>query len=361
MWKRAKGLILRDVKNENEMKLYAVILRMNLLLMLPYYLILGSVALWKDHFIGVTLGMAGLLLCLLLLHATYHNKTKLAAYTFIFSLAIYTLLFAVSYGNDTSVYSFIYVQIVLVYVLDYISFFKKNLYTIFLLAVRLAVFIYVRNQGALYPQQEQEELFLQMAHTIITSLLLMATSILSTQDFREMQKKLVSYNKKLRDIAGIDPLTGLRNRRSEIEQILEKIRKYQNGEVQALTIAIGDIDFFKRINDTYGHNCGDIVLRELADLFKTFMRTKGDVCRWGGEEFLFIFNDINGDDASYMLQELRAEIQKRGINFGQEVIHATMTFGVAEYDLRRSLEHNIEDADQELYIGKEKGRNIIIY
>ena len=177
----------------------------------------------------------------------------------------------------------------------------------------------------------------------------------------EMQKKLVSYNKKLRDIAGIDPLTGLRNRRSEIEQILEKIRKYQNGEVQALTIAIGDIDFFKRINDTYGHNCGDIVLRELADLFKTFMRTKGDVCRWGGEEFLFIFNDINGDDASYMLQELRAEIQKRGINFGQEVIHATMTFGVAEYDLRRSLEHNIEDADQKLYIGKEKGRNIIIY
>ena len=121
MWKRAKGLILRDVKNENEMKLYAVILRMNLLLMLPYYLILGSVALWKDHFIGVTLGMAGLLLCLLLLHATYHNKTKLAAYTFIFSLAIYTLLFAVSYGNDTSVYSFIYVQIVLVYVLDYME------------------------------------------------------------------------------------------------------------------------------------------------------------------------------------------------------------------------------------------------
>lgn len=361
MWKRAKGLILRDVENENEMKLYAVILRMNLLLMLPYYLLVGGAALWKGHFAGVILETIGLLSCLFLLHATYHNKTKIAAYSFIFLMAIYTLLFAISYGNDTSVYSFIYVQIVLVYVLDYISFLKKNVYTIFLVSLRLCVFIYVRNHGALYPQLELEELFLQMMHTIITCLLLMVTSILSTQDFREMQKKLVSYNKKLRDIAGIDPLTGLRNRRSETEQILEKVRKYQNGEVQALTVAIGDIDFFKRINDTYGHNCGDVVLRELADLFKTFMGTRGDVCRWGGEEFLFIFNDINGDDASYMLQELRMEIQKREIDLGQDVIHVTMTFGVAEYDLHKSLEHNIEDADQKLYIGKEKGRNIIIY
>ena len=84
MWKRAKKLILRDVKNENEIKLYAVILRMNLLLMLPYYLLVGSAALWQGHFAGVALEIAWLLLCLLLLHATYRNKTKLAAYTFIF-------------------------------------------------------------------------------------------------------------------------------------------------------------------------------------------------------------------------------------------------------------------------------------
>lgn len=361
MWKRLREFILRDVENENEIKMYAVTLRLNLLVMLLYYGIAVGKAVQMSRHGASAVAVLGILMCLSLFYATYCNCTKLAAYVFHISFVVLIIAYALMYGNYTSIYNFIYIQIVLLYALDYVTLKWKVIYVAAMILLRMGLFTYLQRTAEIYPLGESERLFWQGVHMFIICLLLMATVSVSTQDFREMQKKLVTYNQKLRNIAGRDPLTGLRNRRSAMEYIGEKARAYQQGESNALTIAIGDIDFFKKINDTYGHNCGDVVLKELADVFRSYMEGKGEAARWGGEEFLFIFNNINGDDASYMLSELRNGIHKMRFQFGEDTIGLTMTFGVAEYDLRKGTDANIEEADEKLYYGKEKGRDIVIY
>lgn len=78
----------------------------------------------------------------------------------------------------------------------------------------------------------------------------------------EMEQKLVQYNEKLHKLASLDPLTGLLNRRSMREYLEKRIKAYNDGHVESMALAIGDIDYFKKINDTYGHECGDIVLKK---------------------------------------------------------------------------------------------------
>ena len=128
-----------------------------------------------------------------------------------------------------------------------------------------------------------------------------------------------------------------------------------------LSIAIGDIDFFKKVNDTYGHECGDEVLRTLAAVFKKEMEGHGVVARWGGEEFIFVFEGVNGDEAMVLLDHLQRAIRDTVINYEGLQLKVTMTFGLVEYNTKLRLDENINIADERLYIGKEKGRDRIIY
>ena len=117
----------------------------------------------------------------------------------------------------------------------------------------------------------------------------------------------------------------------------------------------------KSVNDTYGHECGDEVLRRLARLFDEKTRGIGAVARWGGEEFLFLFENMNGDEAWTALSGIQRNLNKLEIPYGEQVLHVTMTFGLSEYDFKRSLDENIKLADDKLYQGKEGGRDRIIY
>ena len=161
-----------------------------------------------------------------------------------------------------------------------------------------------------------------------------------------MEQKLVRYNTKLQKLASVDALTGLWNRRSMWEYIRAVEYDYEVGNAGFVSIAIADIDFFKRINDTYGHDAGDEVLKAVAELFMDKMKTYGRVCRWGGQYFLFVFYGINGEAAYYVLQQ---------------EIRITMTFGLEEYDKNDGMEMAIRRADEKLYQGKETGRDKIVY
>ncbi|MCR5302951.1 MAG: diguanylate cyclase [Lachnospiraceae bacterium] len=171
------------------------------------------------------------------------------------------------------------------------------------------------------------------------------------------ERKLLLYNQKLKHIAGIDPLTNLMNRRA----VGEKFEEISHIQDAVITVAIGDIDFFKKVNDTRGHDCGDYVLKTLAYEFEKFMSDKGYVARWGGEEFLFVFSDSNGDDAYAMLEMLREKVQGYKFEFFGHEFNITMTFGVEEYSNRFGTEEAIKKADEKLYLGKESGRNKVVY
>lgn len=184
--------------------------------------------------------------------------------------------------------------------------------------------------------------------------------VLSRRDeIGEMGRSAVKMQTALRKLVERDELTGLYNRRSGHNKLIlfsENAQKY----AQDFSIAIGDIDFFKKVNDTYGHEAGDLVLKEVARILNNHISGKGAAIRWGGEEFLLVFDGINQDAAIQILREILDEIRENRINYGEVQIGITMTFGITEGKEDLELKEQIKAADANLYFGKEHGRNRII-
>ena len=174
----------------------------------------------------------------------------------------------------------------------------------------------------------------------------------------EAENKLMKYNDQLKKEASTDQLTGLNNRR-KAREYLTRLKKEEVST--AVSVAMGDIDFFKKVNDTYGHDAGDEVLKFVSKTMVDNCRTTAFISRWGGEEFLLIFPDCNGDQAFIILERLRNKIQKETIVVGDNKIKITMTFGLTEYNYSKDEELAIKEADEKLYIGKSNGRNQVVY
>lgn len=201
------------------------------------------------------------------------------------------------------------------------------------------------------------DIFLQVFTTVAVFFMLYLNGMMLARDSQIIERKLMKYNKELQRAANTDMLTKLWNRLF-LMQYMEK--KVASPDI-FLSIAIGDIDFFKKVNDTYGHECGDEVLRTLAAVFKKEMEGYGVVARWGGEEFIFVFEGANGDEAMVLLDHLQRAVRDTVINYEGLQLKVTMTFGLVEYDTKLRLDENINIADERLYIGKEEGRDRIIY
>ena len=179
-----------------------------------------------------------------------------------------------------------------------------------------------------------------------------------SQKDNEEESKLMKYNDLLKKEAYTDQLTGLFNRRRAMEYIKTVREEYPD---KPISIAIGDIDFFKKVNDTYGHDMGDEVLKDVAKIMVDACGKDAFLARWGGEEFLMVFPDCNGDDAYARIEDVRRTIQKTAIRVGGNEIHITMTMGLAEYDFNSDLQSTIKEADDKLYTGKANGRNQVVY
>ena len=124
-----------------------------------------------------------------------------------------------------------------------------------------------------------------------------------------------------------------------------------------ISIIIFDIDDFKQINDKYGHECGDVVLKSVADTSVLFAFEEGRCCRWGGEEFLFIMGCENG--AEIIAEDLRAEIEKTPIRYGDDTVYVTISAGVcsASKSEKATVHDLVDKADNALYRAKSTGKN----
>lgn len=175
----------------------------------------------------------------------------------------------------------------------------------------------------------------------------------------ELGRHAVEMQQSLRELVEKDALTGLYNRRYG-EKRLKQVQKDADSYGMPFCIAIGDIDYFKYVNDTYGHEWGDRVLAQVARIMAERMRREGYVARWGGEEFLLVFTDQGLQDAVQTLQALQNEIRDTEFTYDEkEKIHVTMTFGICE-SAGESLDELIRCADNRLYAGKKGGRDRII-
>ncbi len=167
------------------------------------------------------------------------------------------------------------------------------------------------------------------------------------------QKEL---NKALTKLARHDSLTGLYNRRALEEILLREHRRavrYQTG----FAVAILDVDNFKRINDIHGHDCGDVVMQRLADIFLRNIRDTDTVGRWGGEEFLFIFSNTTCDGANVVAERIRKDTASKTLECNGKQIPINVTIGFSYHHGQSNMEDLIVEADKALYDGKRNGKN----
>lgn len=160
------------------------------------------------------------------------------------------------------------------------------------------------------------------------------------------------YNDKLAKLAMRDNLTGAYNRNYMNENMTRIIESNQD-----LVIAIMDIDYFKNVNDTYGHSYGDYVLIKLSEFIKGQLAANDEIYRWGGEEFVLTFVNQHINDVVFKLNRIRELISGLDLNDGHVNSKVTVSFGVANYIKGDSIDMAFKRADKALYDSKESGRN----
>jgi diguanylate cyclase (GGDEF)-like protein len=160
-----------------------------------------------------------------------------------------------------------------------------------------------------------------------------------------------------RRIASTDPLTGLHNRRSGLD-VLTQSAAASARYGQSLSVALLDLDHFKRVNDTYGHNVGDEALKHVARLLKRATRKADFPMRWGGEEFVLLMPSTGAAGARVCGERIRMAVAAAPLELGDgKTLPLTASIGVATFDGRESETQLIERADKALYAAKERGRN----
>lgn len=159
-------------------------------------------------------------------------------------------------------------------------------------------------------------------------------------------------------LARTDPLTGLLNRREVLERMEYEMVKHERNK-RPFSIIIGDIDFFKQVNDTYGHQFGDQVLISIAELLRQSCRKQDSVSRWGGEEFLLLLPDTDEQGSAVLAEKLRLAVQQTAFQCGGADVKVTITFGVSSFKPLQSVDDLISGADRALYQGKKEGRNCV--
>ncbi|ASP38070.1 hypothetical protein CHH28_04965 [Bacterioplanes sanyensis] len=175
----------------------------------------------------------------------------------------------------------------------------------------------------------------------------------------EMEKEASAARKVIEEQkrrATHDVLTGLPNREAyglRLEQELKRRSRYGG----ALTMAIGDVDHFKSINDNFGHLAGDKVLQLLARAMRKYLRDVDFIARYGGEEFVMLMPETTAEEAMVATEKLRTTIEKAPFHFKQQPVQITMSFGIAEFHALEDPETVFDRADKALYKAKAEGRN----
>lgn len=244
----------------------------------------------------------------------------------------------------------------LVSILSFVLLDLKYFYLTTFLSVSTMLFI-----GYFYPDDAIKSnidmyAYILLLLSLLPGLGVILYSLYGVLDKAKSQKKELLYlNEKLRDLSITDNLTQIHNRMGIDEALKSELDRLQRYE-HHFGIILVDIDNFKKINDTYGHDIGDIVLIDVVKILKDYIRVSDVIGRWGGEEFLIICSEINEVDINRLAETLRMNIELHHFDNVQAV---TCSFGTAIADKKSSIENLLKRSTQALYKAKENGKNMV--
>lgn len=190
-------------------------------------------------------------------------------------------------------------------------------------------------------------------------------NIIRTFDVPEVNKmeviKQINYMySRTKQLSLTDELTQLPNRRcfdGEFNKEFLRAKRYKNN----LTLVMFDIDFFKNVNDTYGHACGDYALKEISNAALQTFRKTDTVYRTGGEEFSVILTETDINQAIIPLERFRKTVETLNLSYDDNLVHLTVSIGACQYDPSiSSIEDFIDKTDKALYRAKNSGRNKVV-
>jgi diguanylate cyclase (GGDEF)-like protein len=272
-------------------------------------------------------------------------------------VAITYVMFVMYFANETRpVLLLIYVIILLfgIFRLDTRGFLYMSLYTLLTYGGAITLLHIYRPQGINFKMEYLQFVvlgFVMVIFSVIGGYISSLRQNLSIS--KSEQAKSIEI---IREMAIRDVLTGLFNRRHVLELLeYEKNRSSRGGGIFCL--AILDIDHFKNVNDTYGHQAGDAVLQAVAATIKTTMRNTEYCARYGGEEFLIVLTQTGIDGAIIGAERVRTNIEKIPFPDIGSDFKITVSIGLSEYRMREGVDDIIARADEALYRAKDGGRN----
>ncbi len=193
------------------------------------------------------------------------------------------------------------------------------------------------------------------AGTGLLLLLLLALVLFFVVKIERHQQIIMDQNEALHRLATVDMLTGIYNRQGFMTIMTQELAAGQRHDLN-LSLIMMDLDFFKKINDTYGHAVGDAALTAIGQLLTAVRRASDIVARWGGEEFVIVCPHTELEGAVKLAEKIQSHLARPDFFMG---IHMTASFGVAQHQTQDTLEQLVNRADAALYLSKDKGRNQI--
>jgi diguanylate cyclase (GGDEF)-like protein len=177
-----------------------------------------------------------------------------------------------------------------------------------------------------------------------------------TYSLEKAKQALELANENLATTAATDDLTGMANRRHFYSEAARELSRLRRDGQKACLIMV-DLDYFKSVNDTYGHEAGDVVLRAIEHPMRMSVRPRDLMGRTGGEEFLILLSGVDIPVAITIAERIRTAIQALEIDYRGYPINITASLGIARWDGKSELNELINQADEALYMAKKNGRN----
>lgn len=355
---KALKLIEKDTGEANESPKLIVVIRIILISMLFYTTINTFIYMHISNMFLIMLLLVSFIIFLSLLIMTYRQSTKTIVYTLNLCMIAWSGITVYFFGWDTGVQHFIIVMLILCFFSSYSNYKLKVSYALLLCAYRIYLYFLCHTRASMMALDTQMTYVLQIINTITIFWCISVIAYIFSKDSQNLESKLVAYNNQLVNQANTDALTGLHNRRKAMDYLETTLTAKSH---TCISLCICDIDFFKKVNDNYGHDIGDVVLKEIAKTMKSTLAGHGFIARWGGEEFLIVFPSCNGDESVILLDKLKNKIKGIKFSAGEKTFSVSMTFGLAEYDFHSDIDTLIKEADNKLYTGKENGRDQIVF